>query len=61
MCSIYRRAGGGEGGREEVFSTSMGYHEYIEGYHDYIGVCSEHQRVIMMQVERYYDSCGRIM
>ena len=38
---------GREGG---VFSTSAEYHEYIGGYHKYIGVCSEHQRVTMMQV-----------
>ena len=47
-------------GREGVFSTSAGYHEYIRGYYEYIGVRSEHQRVTMMQVGGYYDSSGRI-
>ena len=35
---------------EGVFSTSAGYHEYIGGYYEYIRICSEHQRVTMMQV-----------
>ena len=49
VCSIYR--GGGGGGRGKgVLSTSGEYHEYIGGYHKYIGVCSEHQKVTMMQV-----------
>ena len=42
MYNVFDISGAGGGaGREEVFSTSMGYHEYIVGYHKYIGVCSE--------------------
>ena len=52
--------GGWEEGREGVFSTSAGYHEYIGDITSTLGVCSEHQRVSMMQVGGYYDSCGRI-
>ena len=43
-----------------VFSTLAGSPEYIGGYHEYIGVCSEHQRVTMMQVGGNYDPGGRI-
>ena len=34
VCSIYR----GEGGKG-VLSTKVGFHEYIGGYYEYIGVC----------------------
>ena len=53
VCSVYRERGG-------VFSTSAGYDGYNGGYHEYIGGCSVHQRVTMMQVGGYYDSCERI-
>ena len=43
------------GGGREVFSTSVGYHEYTGGHHEYIEVCSEHQRVTMMQVEIHVE------
>ena len=36
-CSVHRG----------MFSTSVGYHEYIRGYHEYIGGCSVHQGDIM--------------
>ena len=41
-----------------VFSTSGGYHEYIEGYHEYIRGYSVHQGDIMMNVGVYHEYIG---
>ena len=50
VYSVYWEGGGGSVG---VFSTSMGYDEYIGRYHKYIGGCSVHQS--------YHDASGGIL
>ena len=35
-----------------------GYHDECEGYHEYIGGCSVHQRDTMSTLGGYHDTCG---